>query len=207
MITRFWERLIYEPTVLRSLCDEKQEIQNRTQATTQLVPMTDRTLTGFNMLCTCSKRFHMTQSHYSLRYLSFYQVTKLSHDRLCPLYSSSRKTQTLEARFNFCSKFLGFSLKTAISLTKGAGGLSIAPQLSFRAVVPSDSPAFKLVDWHPAPMDGPQPFSSQKMLELTLQQLCQLFYQGRGSPTDVTPDGNTILHVWDYHPHPIGQSC
>ncbi|KAL2004530.1 hypothetical protein VTN00DRAFT_3415 [Thermoascus crustaceus] len=79
-----------------------------------------------------------------------------------------------------------------MSMTTGAVGLSIGPQLNFRAVVSSDSPAFKL--FSRKPVFGFEPYPSDK-IDFIGQQLYQLFCRVKAAPSDVTPDGETILHV------------
>lgn len=82
-----------------------------------------------------------------------------------------------------------------VSFITKAGVYSISPSLSFRAVVPSDSPAF-------AALNGIDDFSSfessrelSNALDLLLRQLQGVFRSRAASPYDVDVNGNTILHV------------
>jgi hypothetical protein len=74
-------------------------------------------------------------------------------------------------------------------MTNGAGGFSISPKLHFRAVVPKDSPAFKLLDKYSHFM------VEQGEIRRTHQALFELFHAGRASPTDTLENGDTLLHV------------
>jgi hypothetical protein len=78
-------------------------------------------------------------------------------------------------------------------MTHGAGGFSISPKLHFRAVVPKDSPAFKLVGKYGR--HHRYLHMEKGEIRRTHQALFELFRAGRASPTDTLENGDTLLHV------------
>lgn len=124
--------------------------------------------------CLCKE--HVVLSCFLKRSLSEHKVRQLS----IQLPSIS------EAKFDICSQWLGSSLKIVMSMTTGAGGLSISPQLNFRAIVSSDSPAFKLVN---RIRNYSLELYQSGGIDFIWQKLYQLFCQGKAAPSDVTPDG------------------
>lgn len=81
------------------------------------------------------------------------------------------------------------------SATRGTGGLAISPQLTLRAVVPDDSPAFRLLRSMSFFGHDAQFPNLKDRAEWVLYQLNLLFDNGEASPMDVTQDGETLLHV------------
>jgi hypothetical protein len=118
-----------------------------------------------------------------------------AHKAGCPLYIPGQKTRILQARQTFCNRLLKFSILASLNITTGAGGFAISPQLHFRAVVPKDSPAFKLI------LDSRRSLINGKNIKGILQniykKLLQVYQDGRSSPTDTIPGGLTVLHVSD----------
>lgn len=85
-------------------------------------------------------------------------------------------------------------VKASIHLRRGAGGFSLSPSLSCIRVVSYDSPAFKLIDarfgvlsFHVAPM--------VPAFDVVIRKLRGLFQDGRASPHDVNPSGESLIHV------------
>ncbi|KAL4962979.1 uncharacterized protein BDV14DRAFT_202228 [Aspergillus stella-maris] len=70
-----------------------------------------------------------------------------------------------------------------MTLTRGAGAMSISPTLRFYSVVPDDTPTFELLR-----TTDDFPFVHDAFLEL--------FRAGKAAPTDRLADGTTLLHVW-----------
>jgi hypothetical protein len=97
------------------------------------------------------------------------------------------------AKYIYCSKVLGHSIAVELSLTRGAGGFAISPWLQLRAVVAKDSPAFALLSYESELRKAKNDISGR--VKCILKQLHQLFQEGKASPTDVLPDGSTLLHV------------
>ncbi|KAG4421719.1 hypothetical protein IFR04_005095 [Cadophora malorum] len=90
-----------------------------------------------------------------------------------------------------------YSIAATFSATRGPGGLAISPQLTLRAVVPDDSPAFSLLKFVPCRDDEGQSPDIMDHAKWVLYQLNLLFEDGKASPMDVTQDGRTLLHMID----------
>jgi hypothetical protein len=111
-----------------------------------------------------------------------------SHKAWCPISNQQKNIVSLAFTYTVCNRFLNFSIAASFAMTKGAGGLAISPNLQFRAIVPSNSPAFKLLLRSGSGRDGSAIRSSHKAL-------FELFYAGLASPTDTLGNGTTLLHV------------
>ena len=95
----------------------------------------------------------------------------------------------------YCSKSLARAVEASLSLTRGAGGIALSPNLQLRCLVPDDCPAFVLIrERFPDDMsfDDIKTVASQRV-----QILRQMFQDGKASPYDVDIHGNTLLHVSD----------
>ncbi|KAL2816034.1 hypothetical protein BDW59DRAFT_12369 [Aspergillus cavernicola] len=113
--------------------------------------------------------------------------------RTCPQHNRSTIGKSRTKSFSFASLWLGLSFEATISIRRGANGLSICPTLTFHAIVPDDSPAFKLLN----------PYlrcdlSCEQVIDhyqTVIQKLQQLFDDGYASPFDRTVNGSTLLHM------------
>lgn len=91
-----------------------------------------------------------------------------------------------------CNRLFGFSVLACLQITFGAGGLAISPKLEFQPVVSKDSPAFTLL------RSAEQSFNlgfNKSVIQDTHKMLFELFREGKASPSDTLPNGETILHV------------
>ncbi|KAG4435049.1 hypothetical protein IFR05_009473 [Cadophora sp. M221] len=89
---------------------------------------------------------------------------------------------------------LGYSIAATFSVARGAGAFAISPHFMLRAVVPGDSPAFRLLDVRAGDFRGK--FSSPiDHVNWIIQEFDVLFRKGKASPTDVDPYGRTLLHM------------
>ncbi|MCJ1251633.1 hypothetical protein MMC30_008868 [Trapelia coarctata] len=77
-------------------------------------------------------------------------------------------------------------------MTRGAGGFSIHPGLSYSRIVPSDSPAFALLDAFADNICSTQEL--QEWFDKLLRQLSTLYSERKASPHDVDQYGHTALH-------------
>lgn len=108
-------------------------------------------------------------------------------------------------RIGGCEALLARAIEASISITTGAGGLSVSIALRCAHVVPDNNPAFRLVDrglWKEShyPRYGRQrPLKSiiqfEALLDVNIRKIERLFRAGKASPYDVSLDGNTLLHV------------
>lgn len=115
-----------------------------------------------------------------------------AHTANCPLYVEGQQTLGIAANYTFCNRLLGLSVNFMMTLTRGAGALSISPILQFHSVVANDFPAFKLL------RDMKTEFNRErdhKVLERAQKALLQMLREKKAAPTDRLADGSTLLHV------------
>lgn len=137
-------------------------------------------------LCLCRRR-RLTQM--SRRQIGPLMVSKVSdkvysHDRSCSFYVPGSDSSTLSVRL--CSKWI---LSRAVRLGFSLNFCSISSSLSFYNVVPSNAPAFELIDsvLHKKGL-------SIRSAETLIRELGMLYQSGKASTTDTTADGETLLH-------------
>lgn len=198
-IKRLERRIIFDPMLLRSLCDRQEELQKdmqceirSTRRGCRMISRLCRQAASHILECTCSGNTRTIHSHRAIRQKPFYWLRPGSHDLSCPVYRVSRKAQYLETGINFCSSYLGFSVQATMSITKGAGGVSIGSRLNVRNIVPFNSPAFACLS---KGLKARQDKDSDGWERSTLQHILQLFNEGKAAPSDVDPYGRTLLHV------------
>jgi hypothetical protein len=117
---------------------------------------------------------------------SYWRISS-SHSPTCPFRYTDRKTNTLGVGLKFGGLLLSRTIQATLSITRGAGGLSIGANLRYRAIV-GHSRAFELLDLVYSnrlcePVSDPQSF--QRYQKTVLQQLQKLFRDGKASPTDI----------------------
>ena len=101
-----------------------------------------------------------------------------------------------------------------MSMTRGSGGFSISPALTFNYVVSSDTEPFKLLD-RPFGFDpvkffycGLSTADVRATLDLVRRKLFRLYQEGNASPSDVDENGNTVMHVRHWCKHSVRfKSC
>ena len=157
--------------------------------------------------CSCATLIRRRAATYSFGRINFFRtlVESSSHSFTCPLYIRTEATTTLGLKMAFYGRLLAKTVQATISITAGAGGCSINPCLKFHAVVPNDSPAFLILNYrafrkrfprNQSPTTSPsQSIEVCDFFQSTLQDLYELFQDGRASPTDTSEFGQTLLHV------------
>ena len=161
-------------------------------------PQTRRTWAG------CACRYSSRSQQYSKWQASNSKTTSWNfsihsanrnHDRDCPHSACVETSWSMRLSLACCSKFLARAVEASLSLTRGAGGTALSPNLQLRCLVPYDSPAFALMgEQYPESMtfDDIKIVASQRV-----QRLRNMFQDGKASPYDVDIGGNTLLHVSD----------
>ena len=137
------------------------------------------------------------------KWMLIFETQSMSHDRACPLFANSARTTMAKLRIGGCGTLLARAIEASISITTGAGGLSISTALRCAHVVPNNNPAFRLVDrglWKKHPRGGRQLLSKsitefEALLDVNIRKIERLFRAGKASPYDVSLYGNTLLHV------------
>lgn len=151
-----------------------------------------------NSICDCHHYPQKSERHLYLYGLSSFWSRSVQHLPSCPLSRyAQQRVDTIGVKYTYCTKILGYSIAATFSATRGPGGLAISPQLTLRAVVPDDSPAFSLLrsmEYY-CRGDNEQFPTLIDRAEWVLHQLTLLFNDGKASPMDVTQDGRTLLHV------------
>ena len=202
--------MISKPGLMQSVCEESYRLKNLPGSDT---PRRDGGLQLWDgrmkkgRLCSCKTKSKGTDPEAFAKSSSFeftsrkfaFETESLSHLRTCPLFVKSAWTTVARFRIRSCGALLARAIDASMSITRGAGGLSISSNLQCARVVPYDSPAFKLVrsvflD------DGPRRRSKIEMeayaTKFVLPELERLFCSGKASPYDVDSEtGDTLLHV------------
>ena len=91
--------------------------------------------------------------------------------------------------------FLSRVIDYAFTITSGAGGFAISPQLTVLRVVDNGCSAMCEVDFLVASVITAKGEESAQRLEDGIGRLRSLFCAGEASPFDVDSDGRTLLHV------------
>ena len=177
------------------MCYQQQEI--RSDAIKALEIRAQRRKAFINGKSSCSCYPQTTGSRFNWNGFSSHWSSTTRHLPQCPHSRyAQRRVDTLGVKYTYCTRVLGYSIAATFSVGRGAGGLSISPYLILRAVVPRDSPAFRLLDLSVWDRNNKLRFSSPfDHVNWILQQLNLLFQDGKASPTDVTSDGTTLLYV------------
>lgn len=142
-----------------------------------------------------------SQQYSSSRYGNFRKTSwtvslhsaNTNHHRGCPHSSLVESSWSLKFRLAYCSRLLARAVQASISLTKGAGGTSLSPNMTFRCLVADDSPAFALMrhpwSWNISVND------IETLVNQQVRSLRQMFQDHKASPYDIDLCGNTLLHV------------
>jgi hypothetical protein len=133
--------------------------------------------------CACSRR-PLASPSFSISIFALHQAH-------CPLYDAGKHTVGVAAKYTFCNRLLGLSVSVMMTLTRGAGAISLSPMIQFHEVV-EDSPAFALT------VEIIHSFDQENLSEVidrTRDGLLKLFHEKKAAPTDRLADGSTILHV------------
>ncbi|KAH7323857.1 hypothetical protein BKA65DRAFT_75918 [Rhexocercosporidium sp. MPI-PUGE-AT-0058] len=174
-----------------SLCEEGEQLTMAYQQASQ----TRRRAAKQHSRCSCPSQPQYSASHLYLWNLSAFWSHTTRHLPHCRFSRYSQRLENiLGIKYTYCTKMLGFSVAATLSVARGAGGLAISPHFMLRAVVPKDSPAFRLLDFNAWNSDGGfrNPIEHANWI---IQQLAVLFRDGKASPTDTLPSGKTLLHV------------
>ena len=169
------------------------------------------------LTCSCKLKRHRTYTeifskspHLELmskpKWKGIFEMESTSHHRTCPLFASSASATMAKLRIKRCGALLAGAIEASITITRGAGGLSISPVLRCAHVVPPGSSAFALVGPHcvysyrlpTSTVERSRKINISELdtsLDISIHGLVQLFREGKASPYDVNLEGNTLLHV------------
>lgn len=131
-----------------------------------------------------------------------FETESFGHHRTCPSFAPPARTTVATIRMGSFWTLLTGAIEASIAITRGAGGLSISPNLQCAYVVLDDSPAFSLIEsiwkkWLSHTTYQPRRYRSigelNARLDSKIHELEQLFRAGRASPYGVTLARDTLL--------------
>ncbi|KAA8651634.1 hypothetical protein EYZ11_004882 [Aspergillus tanneri] len=93
-------------------------------------------------------------------------------------------------KYSYHSRLLGLTIAASFSLTRGAGGFSIAPTLTFQVPMSPNSPGFRTLYLYGF-MGKSQP--PAQFVDNTIELLKYLFVERVVSPSDMTVNGGSLL--------------
>ncbi|KAJ1707815.1 hypothetical protein NYO67_10013 [Aspergillus flavus] len=117
------------------------------------------------------------------------------HSSSCNYRRSVYGSHNAAKRFSFICTFFGLGVSASITIFKEPRGFRVAPHLAFRATVPFDSPAFVLVDKLAYSDPNSTSESAISLVNTVTAQLYQLYDEGKAQPSDIDPEGRSILHT------------
>ncbi|KAF2490770.1 hypothetical protein BU16DRAFT_585146 [Lophium mytilinum] len=198
-ITSSPESLVRSPSSLREVCKEQYSLCDEVSQFSNLRLISRRIITRPRPLCSCRRRQYHAEQARSLSFISVFQRQVSTHHPSCALFGFNLREKSIGSRITYCGRFLGRILEASLTVSRGPAGFSvIGPQLKFRAVVSEDhSPAFKLIHGLNRDLRYRQSVSEDDLRRLGLlpYQLVQMFHDRRASPTDVTIEGKSLLHI------------
>jgi len=144
--------------------------------------------------CNCSPNISRTRSYLPNRWgLNKENEVFVIHERSCPLWYHSQITTKYSVNVSFLQRIIIFgSLNISRSPYSSIFGWNISQNLTFKAVVPYNTPAATVIHWH---MMDPGPRSLEDRIKSCCQDLKVVFQSGQGSPSDVFDDGTTLIDV------------
>ncbi|KAL3451420.1 hypothetical protein BJX65DRAFT_219815 [Aspergillus insuetus] len=114
--------------------------------------------------------------------------------------NETKKVISLVYRHAVCNRFLRYTVRASLTVTRSVGGYSISPSLQFRAIVPIDLPAFSLLMTTIYRLK--QGGNNQPIIRDTRTDLFKMFDSGKASLYDTLQSGDTIMHAvaaWERH--------
>jgi hypothetical protein len=151
------------------------------------------------MYSTCRCRPNKKKSTQRGRWISISSKQEYAHDPDCPRFAHADYTQSVAAQFTVCNRLVGLCIQAGWKNSRSGGWTTIAPVLRYRAVVPRDSGAFKILqdaidaifriyslERSPERMD---------YLLSTVSSTLQRCFGETARPNDVDEDGNGIMNV------------
>lgn len=196
--------LIQRPDLLRSVCDEAVRVEPNLR---HVIQGSEQVLCSSNFSrfrrqlrtprCSCRpstafKALSAPRLRGSTRSLNaWFSLSSFKHCQDCPLYATSERRHSIGINLSYCGLILAKAAQASISITRGAGGFSISPTLTFGPVVPSSSAVFSVFDFG----HWDSVTDTQQRLKAFVKKSRQLFQDGKASPFDVDEDGNSLLHV------------
>jgi hypothetical protein len=151
------------------------------------------------MYSTCHCRPKKNQSIQRGRWISIFSKQEYAHDPDCPQVAHADYTRSVAAQFTVCNRLVGLCIQAGWQNSRSGGWTTIAPVLRYRAVVPRDSGAFKILrDALDAIISiGYRERTPERMEYLlsTVSSTLQRCFGETARPNDVDENGNGIMNV------------
>lgn len=145
----------------------------------------------FDWGCTCSRREVLSIPKSSSR------NARICHESSCPLFIYKRRTHQITGTLKVFNLLLRCKVAVSYSSRAFMKDLQVSPNFTVRSTVDYKSPAFSLLSKTLSSICWIELSASDmaKELQCCLRQLHGLFQDGKAWPTDVTPDGATLIYV------------
>jgi hypothetical protein len=151
------------------------------------------------MYATCHCRPNKKQSIQRGRWISIFSKQEYAHDPDCSQFAHADYARSVAAQFTVHNRLVGLCIQVGLQNSRSGGWNMIAPVLRYRAVVPRDSGAFKILgdaidasfrinNW------GESPEKMDYLLS-TVSSALQRSFGEIARPNDVDEDGNGIMNV------------
>lgn len=186
---------------MQSVCEENQRIENLSGSVSAQKDgwprLRDRRIKRRQG---CSCKIKPKSSHFGMaknrKWKFTLETESISQHHTCPFFANSASAIVAKFRMRTCGTLLAGAIEASISVTKGAGGLSISPVFRCTRVVPLDNLAFQFLGVR---IDENLRLRStselETFLDFIIDELELSFRSGKASPYDVDLEGNTLLHV------------
>lgn len=202
-------QLLSKPSILEAKCNEAvaRNTMRREQTNPELEihdgPGRSRRRAK---ICTCGDGTMLTGIQVSIRPLSAFYNSSLPHRRSCPQRSYLERTDNIG--FAVSDRHLRAAIQVGMSVSYGAGALSISPLLLQRGLRRNDSPAFRVISdirghcpepagigsgWMPVAKRDQDVFADR--LDSGYYDLQRIFNIGEARPEELDEHGNSLLHV------------
>jgi hypothetical protein len=151
------------------------------------------------MYSTCHCRPNKKQSTQRGRWISISSKQEYAHDPDCPRFAHADYTRSVAAQFTVCNRLVGLCIQAGWQNSRSGGWTTIAPVLRYRAVVPRDSGAFKILrDAIIATFDIDYRERTPERMDYLLSTVSSALQQCFGEtarPDDVDEYGDGIMQV------------
>jgi hypothetical protein len=184
------------PSRLAESVQVLQDVHSQSVSITQKLRNTTPYLQGRQRLCNCWARTRRSVDRG--RWYSVFREDTFQHYPNCPRSKTADYSRSVAAQFMICSRIVSVCVQAGWQCSRRGGWNSIAPMLRYRAVVSSDSGAFKIlkdakITLRTLDNDNWDERHSNVLISAitTIQQTLGT----NASPDDIDQYGNGLFHV------------
>lgn len=117
------------------------------------------------------------------------------HQKGCRHYQPPSRSRTLQTGLYGLRRLFSCAVELSITLTTGAGGRSISPNIIVRPMVDTyQSPLFRVMGLLYTEIF--RRHSDQEYVELAVTRAAKLIHHGKSSPYEVNLNGESALCIW-----------